>query len=355
MGFVYCVMQITQEQEKTIKLAISYWEGQQLISTATAETLRQSYNVTSASSSFDWKNFSLLAFFFSVSCIVLATVLFLLDDWLMGLVNRWLGASAVAKCGIFLLLALFTFALGLRRRRRFPLQKFSNEALLIFGAIFIAFFLTYLSEALQMEEGNFPVFVGLGAIIYGFIAIYIKSHLLWGISLVSFTIWYGMETFYWSQEQYRFLGMNFPLRYVFFGILLLIGSFGIKKTTLMKNFYQLTYYSGLIILLASLWMFSIFGNQADLTTWNSIPQYQFWYAVLLLTGICVTTIWWGLNKNDRLTAEIGIFFILLNIYTRYFEYAWEGLHPVVFFSVLALSFWLIGKKAEGVWNRLEKG
>ncbi len=347
-------MQVNQEQERTIKEAIGYWENQQLISTATAETLRQSYQITHSTSRFDWKNFSLIAFFFSVSCIVLATVLFLLDDWLMGLVNRWLGASALVKCAIFLILALFTFALGVRRRRRFPLQKFSNEALLIFGAIFVAFFLTYLSEALQMAEGNFSVFGGLGAVLYGLIAIYLKSRLLWGISLAALTIWYGMETFYWSSEGYRFLGMNFPLRYVIFGALLLTVSFGLKLQSLTTVFFQLTYYSGLLLLLASLWLLSIFGNHADLSSWNSVPQYQFWYAVLLLTGICAFGIWWGLKKNERLTAEIGIFFLLLNIYTRYFEYAWDNLHRVVFFALLALSFWLIGKKAEGVWNRLEK-
>jgi hypothetical protein len=347
-------MQVDQEQEKTIKEAIEYWENQQLISTATAETLRQSYQVTHSKSRFDWKNFSLIAFFFSVSCIVLATVLFLLDDWLMGIVNRWLGASALVKCAIFLILALFTFALGVRRRRRFPLQRFSNEALLIFGAIFIAFFLTYLSEALKMEEGNFSVFVGLGAILYGLIAIYLNSRLLWGISLAALTAWYGMETFYWSQGEYRFLGMNFPLRYVIFGILLLALSFGTKTNSSLKTFFHLTYYSALIILLASLWLLSIFGNHADLSIWNGVPQYHFWYAVLLLTGFSIGAIWWGLKKNERLTAEIGIFFLLLNIYTRYFEYAWDSLHRVVFFALLALSFWIIGKKAEGVWNRLEK-
>jgi hypothetical protein len=99
---------------------------------------------------------------------------------------------------------------------------------------------------------------------------------------------------------------------------------------------------------------SIFGNHADLSIWNGVPQYHFWYAVLLLTGFSIGAIWWGLKKNERLTAEIGIFFLLLNIYTRYFEYAWDSLHRVVFFALLALSFWIIGKKAEGVWNRLEK-
>ncbi|WKN43476.1 DUF2157 domain-containing protein [Tunicatimonas pelagia] len=347
-------MQFTEEQHRTLQQAIRQWEEQQLISTATAEALRQSYQIKESTPRFDWKNLSLIAFFFAIACIVLATALFLVDDWLMSVVNRVLGASALTKCALFLILSLVTFMLGVRRRRKYPSQKYSNEALLIFGAIFIAFFLTYLSEALQMEEGNFPVFVGLATIAYGAIAIYLKSHLLWGISLTALATWYGIETFYLSNEASYFLGMNLPLRYVFFGLLLIAGSIFVKKVTATRAFFSVTYYSGMLVLFSSLWLLSIFGNQTDLSVWGNTPQYQFWYATLLLSVFSLGAIWWGLNRQERLTAEIGILFFLLNIYTRYFEYGWDSLHRVIFFGLLALSFWFIGKKAESIWNRLEK-
>ncbi len=347
-------MQFTEEQHQTLQKGIQYWEKQQLISTATAETLRRSYEIKESKSRFDWKNLSLIAFFFAIACIILSTALFLVDDWLMSMVNRLLGASALTKCVLFLILSLVTFVLGVRRRRKFPSQKYSNEALLIFGAIFIAFFLTYLSEALQMEEGSFPVFVGLAAVSYAIIAVYLKSHLLWGISLATLATWYSIETFYLSNDESYFLGMNLPLRYVCFGLLLTAGSVLIKKLPTTQAFFSVTYYSGLLVLFSSLWLLSIFGNQTDLSVWGSTPQYQFWYATLLLSALSIGAIWWGLNRQERLTAEIGILFFLLNIYTRYFEYGWDALHRVVFFGLLALSFWFIGKKAEGIWNRLEK-
>ncbi|MEM6844108.1 MAG: hypothetical protein AAF632_17910 [Bacteroidota bacterium] len=347
-------MRVTEEEHQTLRKALSHWEREQIISTATAETLRRSYQVKNNNVRFDWKNFSLIAFFFAIASIVLATVLFLLDEWLLELLSSLLGISDLTKSFLFAFLAALTFVGGVYRRRKYPLQHYSNEALLIFGAIFIAFSLTYFSAALAMEEGYFALFVGIATLVYGALAIYLQSRLLWVIALVSLTVWYGLETFYLVNEQSYFLGMNFPMRYTIFGTLLLVSSSVLQKTEKTQIFHLITYYAGLLGLLFSLWMVSIFGNHGDFSTWNDAPQYQFWYAVILLTVASVITIGWGLRKQQRLTTEIGIIFLLLNLYTRYFEYGWDSLHRVVFFSLMALSFWLIGRKAESVWNRLEK-
>ncbi|PYM49677.1 MAG: hypothetical protein DME14_08055 [Candidatus Rokuibacteriota bacterium] len=37
-------------------------------------------------------------------------------------------------------------------------------------------------------------------------------------------------------------------------------------------------------------------------------------------------------------------------YTRFFEYFWDSLHKAVFFAVLAVSFWYLGRKAEAIWH-----
>ena len=46
----------------------------------------------------------------------------------------------------------------------------------------------------------------------------------------------------------------------------------------------------------------------------------------------------------------GITFLAINLYTRYFEYFWDGLHKVVFFLILAASLALIGRYAEKIWH-----
>ncbi|MCH5688495.1 hypothetical protein LWM68_32070 [Niabella sp. W65] len=60
------------------------------------------------------------------------------------------------------------------------------------------------------------------------------------------------------------------------------------------------------------------------------------------------------KTKDETLRDIVIIFFLLNIYTRYFEYFWDHTNKGLFFALLALSFWLIGKKAEQLRKRLSE-
>jgi hypothetical protein len=51
-----------------------------------------------------------------------------------------------------------------------------------------------------------------------------------------------------------------------------------------------------------------------------------------------------------MTRGFGITFIFINLYTRFFEYFWEGTHKAIFFAILAISFWYLGSRAEKIWH-----
>jgi len=40
----------------------------------------------------------------------------------------------------------------------------------------------------------------------------------------------------------------------------------------------------------------------------------------------------------------------LGIYTLYFSLLWDVIHAGLFFFILAVSFWLLGRKAERIWH-----
>lgn len=42
------------------------------------------------------------------------------------------------------------------------------------------------------------------------------------------------------------------------------------------------------------------------------------------------------------------------LYTKYFEYFWINTNKFIFFVILALSFYLLGAKAEKIYLLLEK-
>jgi UDP-N-acetylmuramyl pentapeptide phosphotransferase/UDP-N-acetylglucosamine-1-phosphate transferase len=99
-------------------------------------------------------------------------------------------------------------------------------------------------------------------------------------------------------------------------------------------------------LFGSLWLLSIFGNFGNLEDWFKIKQTEIFYYGILSGLISVAFIAFGLRNKDEIAREFGITFLLINIYTRYFEYFWDRTDKAIFFGMLAISFWLIGRKAE---------
>ncbi len=144
--------------------------------------------------------------------------------------------------------------------------------------------------------------------------------------------------------------MNYPLRFVAFGFLLVALSFLMVKIKRVIEFRELTYVIGLLYLFVSLWLLSIFGNFGTIEDWMKVKQIELisWGIISILVAIAFTV--YGLRQKDYIAREFGITFLLINLYSRYFEYLWDVTDKTIFFAVLALSFWLIGRKAEKIWN-----
>ena len=345
-------MKVNKQEDQLLKKAIDHWSREGWVTAEQAEQLLQSYEVSTQGSSFDWKNLSLIAFFFAVSCIILATILLLLDDWLMAMLDSLLNTSDLTKFLFFVAITGGLYYLAFRRKQRYPTQVFSNETLFMFGAIGVAFSLTYLSFVLGIAEGYFAILILLASLVYAGLAIYLRSKLTWFLALGTLAVWFGTETAYRSGWEAYFMGMNFPLRYVIFGALLLGLSMAFQRIGMTRPFASLTYTTGLIGLFLSLWLLSVVGNHGSYEAWDEATRSSFLYWALLLAVGSGLAIYYGMRWHDRITAEVGLTFLLVNVYTRYFEYCWDSLHKVAFFGILAASFWFLGKKAEHVWQRL---
>ena len=71
---------------------------------------------------------------------------------------------------------------------------------------------------------------------------------------------------------------------------------------------------------------------------------------VLFAAVAAGAIYHSLKMDDRMTRGFGITFLGINLYTRYFEYFWGSTHKAVFFTLLGVSFWWIGSKAETIWQ-----
>jgi hypothetical protein len=171
-----------------------------------------------------------------------------------------------------------------------------------------------------------------------------------GVFLLSLGSWFGTETGYMSGWGAYYLGMNFPLRFVLFGGVLIGLSLLFKRYAHFRDFAHSTYVMGLLYLFIALWILSIFGNYGDLNSWYNVKQYELLHWGVLFAFIAIIAIVYGLKHDDATSRGFGITFLFINLYTKYFEFFWNGMHKAIFFILLAASFWWIGRHAEKLWN-----
>lgn len=339
-------MNINQEKAEFLDEMIDTWQQEQLLSAEKATELKNSYSVKS----FDWQKLAQYSIYVALACGVFALGSLLLNKKMTLLLENLYYTPNIVISLLSFVAASYLLFIGNRRRKTKSKQVFSNEALLFSGVMFIANGLAYFGKTLNKDIENYTLIFLMAVPIYGFLGYYFKSKLIWAFALLSLGAWFGTQTSYLGKNNFYFLGMNYPLRFVVFGFLLTLCAFLFKKINKLNFLFQSTYFIGLVYTFSALWLLSIFGNYALIDQWYKVSQFNllFWAAISLF--ICGLTFFLGFKFKDEMAREFGATFLIINLYTRFFEYFWESWHKTIFFSVLALSFWLIGRKAEKIWN-----
>ena len=65
------------------------------------------------------------------------------------------------------------------------------------------------------------------------------------------------------------------------------------------------------------------------------------YSAVFALGSAIS-FYLGIRYKDELARDFGVLFLLINLYTRYFEYFWDSMNKGIFFLVLAITFGLVG-------------
>ena len=341
------IMQLSKKEARTVKNAINSWVDDKIITQEMSETLLGSYEITH----FDWKRVAKYSFWIATCCIIISIAAVLADEWLIALLKKLFTAPDIVKCISLALLSTGFYYLGIRRKRNVPERVYSNEAIFFLGVATTAAAIAYFGKVIDTGSGHFSLLLLLASIIYGLLGLWFPSKLVWIFSLLSLGSWVGAETGYVSGWGAYYLGMNYPLRFVFFGIVLLAAStYAFKQWRNRSDFLSLTRAIGLLYLFIALWIMSIFGNYGDAESWQRAKQIELFHWSILFAAASIASIYHGIKYDDGMTRGFGITFIFINLYTRFFEYFWEGTHKAIFFSILAISFWYLGSRAEKIWH-----
>lgn len=339
-------MKVNKKQASFILKIIQEWKSSDVVDDTTARRMQESLDVIS----FDWKKLAQYSFWIALSCLVAAVISFFADDVLRRFIEQLFNTSHFIKFILFTFSATLLYRITFLRNKKRPQFFYSNEALFAVAS-FIAIGSFYqLGMMIDSGKGHFSLLLLLAFLTYALVAFLLETQIVWICSLISLGAWLGFETGYMSKWEPYFLGMNYPMRFVFLGLALTLGAFLLKEVRRCQQFYAPSLFMGLLYLFGALWALSIFGNYGDLHSWHQVKQWELLHWSILLAFVSALSLFHGLKKENIFTKNFGIVFILLNLYTRFFEYFWNTWHKAFFFSVLSLSFWLLGRKAEKIFH-----
>lgn len=339
-------MKVNKRQSQLLDDSINQWQQQQLIDNQQAQLLRQSYHIIS----FDWKLLAVYSFWVAIACFILSVILLVADDYLIALISRLIDTPASVLTIISMIVAGLLFYIGVKRRHRYPDKSVSNEAIFFFGVLMTAVasgFLNHTAMALNWRES---IFILIPTVIYLIVGIQLRTVLVWLFALLGVGLWVLTETSYLASNHYLFWGMNIPLRFAVVGAIIVGVSAIFTHPSRLFFIKEATQFVGLMYFFNALWMLTIFGNYDSFSAWSHIKQIELWGWSVAMILITLTAIIYGIKKNNALIRAFGIIFLLLCLYSRYFEFFWGTLHKALFFAILALSFWAIGSRAENIWQ-----
>jgi len=339
-------LNLDKQDSEFLNKTIAYWEKEQLIDDEQAQKLKQSYEVKG----FDWMRLAKYSFWIALICGGASFAFLIVNDTVVNWLKNLYYTPDIIISILSSVAAAFFFYSGRRRQKLSPEKIFSNEAIIFTGVLFTACCIAYLGKTFDNGSGHYSLLFLLSVFVYGFLAWRMESQLIWLFSLVSLGSWFGTETGYQTHWADYFLGMNYPLRFVLFGIVLVAACYILRKRKWFALFDDLTYVVGLLYLFISLWLLSIFGNYGNIDNWWQIKQISLFYWGIISAAVAAGFLFYGLKSKDDIAREFGITFLIIFIYTKYFEYFWEHTNKTIFFAILAASFWIIGRKAEKIWN-----
>ena len=272
---------LDKEESEFLNSTLKHWESQGLLETKIANQLRSTYTVKG----FDWRRLAQYSFWVAMVCGIISIASILIDDTFIKWLSKLYDTPDILISFFSAALAATLFFIGNNKKKHHPERVFSNEAIIFLGVLFTATFIAFLGKTFDNGSGHFSVLFLISVFVYGLLAQKFHSRLIWLFALVSLGSWFGTETGYQTDWSYYFLGMNYPLRFVVFGFLVVGLSFLMIRIKKLVYFREFTYIIGLLYLFISLWLLSIFGNFGTIEDWFKVKQSELFYWGIISTGI----------------------------------------------------------------------
>lgn len=218
-------------------------------------------------------------------------------------------------------------------------------AMEMLGGFAVQGFTTVLAFDLSTGRGNWPALVGMQTVLIALMAYALGNRLVLAHATVLCFIWFGGETGYMSGWGMYWLGMSYPMRFVAAGVVALaVAWLHAEFGGPFQNFSRVYAHFGSFVLHVALWIMSIFGSFRDYEVrWNNPGERMMFTVIWAL--VSVAYIFAGARYGIGLLRSYGVIFLIINVYTFYFQFVagnWEQLWFVhlliVGGSMIAIGF-----------------
>ena len=346
------MIELSKRRYAVVAEMIEAWKREGVVDDETARRLSCSI----APVPFDWRRAARWLLVLALCCFAVGIAALLQAEWIASLIRRMFLSAPVVKAIFFAALAVLFYAVVYRRRQKRPGSVLTNEALLMLGVLSTAFSIAWLGAAIGSDGWRFSLLLAFVSIIYAFVAAAMNSLLAWIFALFSLASWLGAETGYISGWGAYWLGMNYPARFVLYGLLLVAAQRFMNRFARIGDFRRATLSVGLLFLFVSLWILSIFGNSGLIDgVWCGASRAELFLWCVIFAAAAGASLWLGIRRDDVMLGGYGAVFLAVNLYTRFFENFWNAMNKGLFFLILGASLWLLGSRAERIWNSARRG
>jgi len=327
-------MEVDKNEVTLLHRALEEWEQSGKITPGQAADLKN----TITTKQNDRQQIAQYFFFTALFCMLLAFGAIFLNEKLLEKIKAYFSWSDLVIAVITALLSVLWFwYIG---RKRNQLSEIAYEIYMVLGGLAVLTSMVYFCKELGMDK-TYTALLGISLPLLVIISILLRSKALWIGAIITAVGWFGSFSTLMSTDN-LFLGMNYPVRFTVFGLVVLIIAFVQSHIRLIMFTQRITYLTGMLIFFSGLWGVSIFGNYNTLAQWHLVRQVHV-LAYSIVFGIAsVISFYCGIRFKDEPARDFGVLFLLINLYTRYFEYFWDSMNKGIFFLILAITFGFVG-------------
>lgn len=330
-------MDVDNHDWKVINDAINKWLEEGKVSPSQAEDMRRSFELKKAS-----QQIAQYFFLIALSCTLLAFSAIFIDEKIIEKFRKYFDLSHWTIAIAMMLIAVSWFAYI--RRKLSLVRNAAFEIYVVLGGLASLTSLVYICKEIGFGA-NYSGFLFTSVILLFGLSLSFRSKALWIGGIAAILGWFGSFTYTFSHE-HSFLGMNYTVRFALLGAILLALSFYQRKFKVLEYSQRISFIAALLVLFVSLWGISVFGNFTSFEEWYQVRQTRVLPYAFLFGAAALLALYIGIAYKDDMVRDLGILFLLLNFYSRYFEFLWNAMHKGIFFLILAVSFYFVGRWIE---------